>query len=366
MKFTSFEELKKNIITPEQKEDDFIRLCLTSEIEPASRKLIFTQNFDYNLNPNNKIKPYNINHEYAKTKAEILLNNILKMSNEEKQNSEHRDILNDYTFIYFLRKLSSCSLEEYTDFISIKHGNTINPELKKHIDNFETIAGYKNHDFHIYTGDWYYFVSEKTHTNRQRILRSNTINHRLYIAINYDQLVNFSRDFILKLEEKNLPYNFKIKNCLQSGKAIENDTIVIYADTEEQLTEYVNILNEIIERNPQYSESIHTPSAHLGSIGDKIGYGREFADHSTSYSSVIGRAGSHAIHATLNIYKDHRLIPMKQKDAKQYILEIMNCKNNLFHMDEYKNFKKCFWEHFYESLSKETADENIDSMIFNS
>ena len=78
-----------------------------------------------------------------------------------------------------------------------------------------------------------------------------------------------------KCNEKGLPYCFKMRVGGSTTKACESDTIVIYLETEEQVVEYINIINEIIEENKELKDHIHKPSPHLGIVSEYIGYGFE-------------------------------------------------------------------------------------------
>ncbi len=349
--YTNFDEIANSMITPELNEEDFFKLLLSSDstmVFPV--KLLLTQNFDYNLNPKG-INDLSFFLENVRIKAQIFLNSVSKLSKEQvklKSNS----ITNKY-FLDFISFLSTITEEIYSKYINIKRDKNI-PESdhkKKFIGYYEKILGDKHGiDFSPTSDAWYYFRSYTLSPSIVESFHTADVKHRLYISIDFDQLINFTRDFIIKMEKLQIPYLLKIKSSKSSGRYVENDTIVIYADSEERVVEYVNAIEEIINNNEKYKNAIHKPSAHLGNIENKIGYGREFARDS-SYSSVIGEIGYQALCYALRDIS-YGIMATKSYTRKEMLKIIEEMKYSKSTQDIYNNFKKRFWHKFNELLEK--------------
>ena len=50
--YSNFDEIIQNMITPETNSEEFLKLLLTSEMDPVKGKLMLTKNFNYDLNSN--------------------------------------------------------------------------------------------------------------------------------------------------------------------------------------------------------------------------------------------------------------------------------------------------------------------------
>lgn len=272
--YLSFEDLKMDIETPFMRMDDFIKLILSSDYLTVQQRPGITTNFDYDLNEKESKKFFSAN---VVIKAWVL----------KKHLSKHSDISPD--FLAFLDKLISLRTEEdYLKYCDIyRNGN--DSKEKKLMTRFQKLVGdHKEFDFDYVTNNWHYYRSSKLALNRKRKIDENNIKHRLYVAINYDQLPYFVSNMVSSFENKDLPYLFKVFSPGKSKHGMQNDTIVIYVDSDDLLINYVNIINNIIGANKEISDAIHTPSAHLGNIGDKIGYGASPKDNSESYTTIVG------------------------------------------------------------------------------
>lgn len=403
--YSNFDEIINNMIIPELNSEEFLKLLLTSELE-CTGKLMLTQNFDYNLNPRGK-EDLNFYVDNVRFKAKIFLKSIERLSPEKIQANKNGCTHPD--FISFMKFLSTITFEQFWKImVPIKKINNaeknirdiikdelldekvkreleaeenarieqLERELKekqtiqnKEKQRIQALIKYYEHaiilgdihgyDFQPRSLEWYYFRSYKMSPANTDVFHTTDVKHRLYVTINYDQLMNFTTEFISKLEDIQQPYLLKIKSCLPSGKCPENDTLVIYADSEERVTKYVNILNEMIRNKPEYEQSIHRPSPHLGIIDNKIGYGREFGKD-VSYSSVVGVIGSKAMYFAL---KDIVYTTGFSKSYSKYeMLEIMKqMKFSLSYQDIYNSFKQRFWNKFYEIC--EQRGYNMDKSI---
>ena len=284
----NFEEFKKKVFKPEDNMYKLIRLALTSKFHPVQGMKI-TMNFDYDLNPEKKsFDDSNFAWDYQRLQTAIILNAVNKMSPEEKQK-----YLNSYAspeFVGFLKYL--LDKNNYEDCINLNRNGDIKNKKGQLMSIYKRLTN-DEHDLTFNPGasNWYYFRSENLVPTREDIIKDEDVKHRLYLSINLVDRMNFCRDFIRELENRNLPYKFKIYPGLRFGKQDQNDTVVIYADTEERVVDYTNIINGIIEKNDKYKKSIHAPAAHLGTIvtplGKYIGYGSQFSIKS-SYTGVVG------------------------------------------------------------------------------
>ena len=357
--YSNFDEIIQNMITPEMNSEEFLKLLLTSEMDPVKGKLMLTKNFNYDLNSNHSEDlSFFVNN--VKFKAEIFLKSIEKLPLEIIQ--ENQNGITNKTFISFMKFLSTISPEKYWEMVNLKRDKNVGDENKKKrfIGYYERLLGDKHgFDFDPTSMAWYYFRSYTMSPANNESFHTDDVKHRLYVAINYDQLMRFTTDFISKLEEVNQPYLLKIKSCKPSGKCPENDMLVIYADTEERVLKYVNILNEMIKSNKEYEQSIHIPSSHLGIIDGKIGYGREFGKES-SYSGVVGEIADKAIRIALrDVYYGRG--QSKDYSKKEMFDVIQHMKISLSSRDVFENFKENFWDEFYKIC--EQRGYNMDESI---
>ena len=79
----------------------------------------------------------------------------------------------------------------------------------------------------------------------------------------YSQLYKFVIKLVKTLEMNNMSYNMKVETNLGIK---HNDVLVIYIDNEKNLLKTINIINGIIDRNPDFQDKLHTPSEHLFNI----------------------------------------------------------------------------------------------------
>lgn len=357
--YSNFDEIINNMITLEVNSEEFLKLLLTSELDPIKSKLMLTQNFNYNLNSQEQ-ENLNFFIDNVRFKAKVFLKSIEKLSPEKIQANQNG--ITNQTFISFMNFLSTITPEKYWEMVKLKRDNNVGEENKKKrfIGYYEKLLGDKHgFDFDPTAMAWYYFRSYTMSPANIESFHTDDVKHRLYVAINYDQLMNFTTEFISKLEDMQQPYLLKIKSCKPSGKCPENDTLVIYVDSEERVLEYVNILNEMIRSKPEYEQSVHRLSSHLGIIDNKIGYGREFGRDS-SYSGVVGEIGYQAMNFALqDVYYGIR---QSKPYSKNEMLEIMKqMRFSLSYKDIYDNFKESFWDKFYEICKQ--RGYNIDESI---
>ena len=95
------------------------------------------------------------------------------------------------------------------------------------------------------------------------------VKHRLYVGCENQDIWKMSNEFKRKCEEKGIPYYFKL-----GQSSSRDDKIVIYSDTQ-NLSNYVDILQEIGKENPEIMQRMGQPPALTGKIDDWIGIGDE-------------------------------------------------------------------------------------------
>lgn len=95
------------------------------------------------------------------------------------------------------------------------------------------------------------------------------VEHRLYLDTESIDTYKMTTYLVEKCDEHNLPYYFKFD---QYGN--RDDTIVIYSSTE-NLTKYVEILQEIKKEHPDLVARLKEPPVLTGKIDGWIGYGSE-------------------------------------------------------------------------------------------
>lgn len=95
------------------------------------------------------------------------------------------------------------------------------------------------------------------------------VEHRLYLNTESLDTYKMTTYLVEKCDEHNLPYYFKFDQY-----ADRDDTIVIYSSTE-NLTKYVEILQEIKREHPELVSRAKEPPVLTGKIDGWIGYGSE-------------------------------------------------------------------------------------------
>lgn len=106
-----------------------------------------------------------------------------------------------------------------------------------------------------------------------------TINHRLYLNVDSTYL-HFVANYIMEHAEKNnLQFEFKFDECGDRA-----DSLVIYC-SDDNLMLYVNMLDKMMDENPELAYHIHKPPVLTGYYKGYIGYGEEYDKAKSSYNS---------------------------------------------------------------------------------
>lgn len=117
----------------------------------------------------------------------------------------------------------------------------------------------------INTSSWEHVESRLVKARQEGSI---SIKHRLYVGCQTQDLWKFAKNFKDKCDEKQIPYYFKL------ATSTRDDKMVIYADTD-NLTDYIEILQEIKQENPEMVGRCAPPPVLTGKIDGWIGIGDE-------------------------------------------------------------------------------------------
>jgi len=175
----------------------------------------------------------------------------------------------------YLKSVADVSSEEEIDeFLKKSSGDEDSDKLIKFFK--KNIKGLGNDDTF-----WHVSASK---LNPKFLFEKNDIKHRLYINIHHSDMYNLVNYFYQKCDEKDLNYYFKFV-CHRDQR---DEMFVVYSSTDE-LTKYVEVLEEIKQEHPELASSIKNPTVCAGKINSWIGYGSEpeFSDEkSYSFNSL--------------------------------------------------------------------------------
>lgn len=133
--------------------------------------------------------------------------------------------------------------------------------------------------------EWTYLTSDKMFFKPDMRIHRQNIKHRLYVNCHLDDLCEFVTLITQKLTDSNK--NFSFKAFLSNKRSERRDKIVFYADTEEVLLNYINVLEEIEQEHPEIISKCKTPPLAAATYKDWIGYGIENENHDFSYTHFI-------------------------------------------------------------------------------
>ena len=271
-------ELSKRMMNPLDNDELYYK-AFDISYKGASRK--FSQCFDYDLNSENKdTKTYPAKAIYSlmKLRVGIIKNNIENMDENEFQKYLTAKLNNNAPskqkepYIKYFERLQNLQFDEWVE--------KIKKEEKTYFSVYKALV----EPGPVNKLGFSYIRSYQIAPNRQEQIHSNDVKHRLYITMDYSQLYKFVIKLVKTLEVNNMPYSMKVETNM---KMKHNDVLVIYIDNEKRLLKTINVINGLLDRNPEFQEKLHTPSEHLYSIDDRIGYGFE-PSSKDSYSNEMG------------------------------------------------------------------------------
>lgn len=129
-----------------------------------------------------------------------------------------------------------------------------NPLFDKEINGWELNDG------------WDHFKSQYI---SGRTENSISVKHRLYVGCQNQDMWKLAQLFKSKCDAQKIPYYFKL-----ASSSNRDDKMVIYADTD-NLANYISILQEIAQENPEIMQRCGKPPALTGKIDGWIGIGDE-------------------------------------------------------------------------------------------
>ena len=152
------------------------------------------------------------------------------------------------------------------------------------------------------------------------------VEHRLYVNTESLDTYKMATYLIEKCDEHHLPYYFKLDEW-----GNRDDTIVIYSSTE-NLTKYIEILQEIKKEHPELVARTKEPPILAGKIDGWIGYGSEPDKTSDgkrqSFNSVRAKLLEYSIgKVTKQWIMDHRNLQVTYQGQKLNFQELIAMKS---------------------------------------
>ena len=334
-KLENFEELKATMINPLDNPDFYaLLLCDDRYREMASHRGAFSMCHNYDLGST----IYKNYHDLLRVAIQQYL-----------QNSDYQEYIKHYpnstnlSYQKIVKDLSN-ALE------SPDKSDSLIQNDEKTVDRILGIG--KNIDENngkMRSIGWFYFKSHYLNPKLSNSpVENNAIKHRLYLAVDTNEIAEMANKIIEKCNQKDLPYDFKVRINFNVRKERQQcDSIVIYLTDEEQVVEYVNFINEIIEEDKELSKHIYKPSPHLGIVNDYIGYGFEpqLRIGKTSYSSLLRETVISIPTKKIAINILQSLANQKNIEKYQELIDILN-RTGEKTPQEYEELRKYFSEYF--------------------
>lgn len=200
-----------------------------------------------------------------------------------EKHDDMKDIFDSFVFNKMKNNMASSEdsliahLVDTEDFIKLK-------KVLSHVPDISSVRELRNLEYHSLDDDLWSLLRLLLGEERPGMGGSNiwrqvdsyiinqdmttvSIEHRLYVNANYENIYNILRLFIKKCDQYKIPYCFKY-----SDSAGADDNIVIYSSSL-YLEKYVEILEEI--KNELKLDNIKRPPILTGMIDGWIGYGSE-------------------------------------------------------------------------------------------
>ncbi len=154
-------------------------------------------------------------------------------------------------------------------------------------------------------------ANKDTHISSTKVSLYQTKNfrpeHRLFINIGKKYYYDFVKQLYAGYKKKNIPFYFKYKN--PDGNP-DTEGITIFCSSD-YLEDNLNIIDEIITKNPKLAASIAKPAPYMGRIREYVGYGSEppkdKMGNRQSYTDIRGKLLEETFEkATRNYFIKHR------------------------------------------------------------
>lgn len=155
-------------------------------------------------------------------------------------------------------------------------------DIKKTRQSLTGVPGWQTFNSHYLLG------TEKISTD--------DIAHRFYIGADCGDLYKIANMLYDKFKEAQTPFYFKLDNTPENKR---RDRIVVYTTTK-FLGQTLQVLEKIVNENPELMGRCIAPSIVMGKISEKIGYASEDVEAKGSYTSNICKAFSDALEKSLN------------------------------------------------------------------
>ena len=160
--------------------------------------------------------------------------------------------------------------------------------------------------------DWVHVCSRYVNAKKEEVPN---VEHRLYLNTESVDTYKMATIFVEKCNKHHLPYYFKF-----AQDEVRDDTIVIYSNTE-NLTKYIDVLQEIKREHPQLVSRTKEPPILTGQIDGWIGYGSETSrdpnGEKQSFNQVRSKCVERALDkATVKWIIDHKDIQIRMRDGK--------------------------------------------------
>lgn len=165
-------------------------------------------------------------------------------------------------YLQCIRILRTMGVKDFTalnQYYKEKDWKKVSEEINKHNFNWKRIKA----------GLWQYFRSYELEENYPSF-HSNEVKHRLYVNVEVTKRADFVEKFIEQCISEQIPYYFKV--FAHKG---QTDTVVIYVDTEENLSATIDAINRVLVKNPEITSGVQKTAPHLYKATDLIGYGFE-------------------------------------------------------------------------------------------
>ena len=128
------------------------------------------------------------------------------------------------------------------------------------------------------------------------------IKHRLYLNPEPDDMYNLIGHFTYRALKRGIPFYYKFNDAAIKNK---DDEIILYAD-DENLFDYLKILEQIAKDNPEIIKRTSKPPMMTGHIDNWIGYATD-PQNKDSYNNIVARVVEEALKEVRRNYPNYPL-----------------------------------------------------------